>query len=112
MSKTRSKAKDSSGNVFEDLGLDGAEELAAKAELASQIARAIAGLKITQVEAGKLLGIDQPKVSALVRGQLSQFSTDRLLRFLTVLGTDVEIVLRDHRGARSPGHLRVVAARQ
>ena len=84
----------SSGNVFADLGLNNPEELLAKAELVQRIADIIAERKLTQVRAAKLLGIDQPKVSALLRGKLDGFSTDRLFRFLNALGRDVEIVIR------------------
>jgi predicted XRE-type DNA-binding protein len=84
----------SSGNVFADLGLKNPEELLAKAELVQRIVDIIAERKLTQVRAAKLLGIDQPKVSALLRGKLDGFSTDRLFRFLNALGRDVEIVIR------------------
>ncbi len=84
----------SSGNVFADLGLDNPEELLAKAELVQRIADIIVERKLTQVRAAKLLGVDQPKVSALLRGKLDGFSTDRLFRFLNALGRDVEIVIR------------------
>src|SRR5438270_11390839 len=87
----------SSGNVFADLGLKDPEELLAKAELVQRIADIIAERKLTQVRAAKLLGIDQPKVSALLRGKLDGFSTDRLFRFLNALGRDVEIVIRPAR---------------
>ncbi len=89
----------SSGNVFADLGLKNPEELLAKAELVQRIADIIAERKLTQVRAAKLLGIDQPKVSALLRGKLEGFSTDRLFRFLNALGRDVEIVIRPARHA-------------
>ncbi len=68
----------SSGNVFADLGLKKPEELLAKAELVQRIADIIAERKLTQVRAAKLLGVDQPKVSALLRGKLDGFSIDRL----------------------------------
>ena len=58
----------SSGNIFADLGLANPEELIIKAELARQIAKIIAEQKITQTEAARILGIDQPKVSALIKG--------------------------------------------
>jgi len=100
----------SSGNVFKDLGVSAPEEALAKAELTARIAEIIAGRKLTQAAAAEILGIDQPKVSALLRGRLAGFSTDRLLRFLTALGRDVEIVIRPRRGAKGQGHLHVVSA--
>lgn len=83
-----------SGNVFADLGLENPEELLVKAELARKISGIIAGQNMTQTEVAILLGIDQPKVSALVNGKLSGFSTARLFRFLNALGRDVEIVVK------------------
>jgi predicted XRE-type DNA-binding protein len=81
----------SSGNVFEDLGLPNSDELLIKAQLAHQISELIEMRHLTQSDAAKLLGVDQPKVSALMRGKLSGFSTDRLFRFLNALGRNVEI---------------------
>ena len=88
------KVQIGSGNVFADLGLPNPEERLVKAELASLISSAIEQKNLTQIEAAELLGIDQPKVSALTRGRLSGFSTARLLRFLNALGNDVEIVVK------------------
>jgi predicted XRE-type DNA-binding protein len=83
-----------SGNVFADLGLPNSEERLVKAELARKISEAITFRKLTQVQAAELLGIDQPKISALVRGRLSGFSIDRLFQFLNDLDNDVEIVIK------------------
>jgi predicted XRE-type DNA-binding protein len=82
------------GNVFADLELENSDELLVKAELARRISGIIAAQNMTQTEAAELLGIDQPKVSALVNGKLSGFSTTRLFRFLNALGRDVEIVVK------------------
>jgi predicted XRE-type DNA-binding protein len=84
----------SSGNVFADLDVPDADEVLAKAELARRICAILSERKLTQARAAAVLGIDQPKVSALVRGKLDGFSTDRLFRFLNALGQDVEIVVR------------------
>ena len=75
------KVQKSSGNVFADLGLANPDELLVKAELARKISKIITQKNITQVEAAELLGIDQPKISALMKGKLSGFSTERLFRF-------------------------------
>jgi predicted XRE-type DNA-binding protein len=101
--------EESSGNVFADLGLKDPEELLAKAQLVQRIADIITERKLTQARAAKLLGVDQPKISALLRGNLEGFSTDRLFRFLNALGRDVEIVIRP---ARHEGQAdtRVVSA--
>src|SRR3569623_1185732 len=84
----------SSGNVFGDLGLSYPDERLAKAELALAISRAIKERELTQREAAALIGIDQPKVSHILRGRLADFSTERLMSFLMGLGQDLEIVVR------------------
>ncbi len=99
----------SSGNVFADLGLENSDELLVKAELARKISSIIIQQDMTQVEAAELLGIDQPKVSALINGKLSGFSTVRLFRFLNALGRDVEIVVKTQPKSRSQARTRVVA---
>ncbi len=95
--ESRVSIEESSGNVFADLGLKNPEELLAKAQLVQRIADIIAERKLTQARAARVLGIDQPKVSALLRGKLDGFSTDRLFRFLNALGRDVDIVIRTAR---------------
>ena len=99
----------SSGNVFADLDLKDPEELLAKAELVRRICDIIAERKLTQTRAAAMLGIDQPKVSALMRGKLDGFSLDRLFRFLNALGRDVEIVIRPARHERE-ADTRVITA--
>lgn len=90
-----------SDNVFADLGVAEPEETLAKAELARRISEIIRRRRLTQRQTATLLGVDQPKVSALMRGQLYAFSTDRLLRFLTALDRDVEIVIKPKAGSRA-----------
>ena len=85
---------ESSGNVFADLGFPDADERLAKADLAIEIGRVITERGLTQADAAELMGVDQPKVSALVRGRLDGFSMARLYRYLNSLGRDVEIVVR------------------
>ena len=104
MSKTFSKTmarplrgQKSSGNVFADLGLPHPEQELLKAQLTLQIYRLIRQLGITQAEAGKVLGIKQPHVSALMRNRAGAFSVERLMEFLTALGQDVEITVRPAR---------------
>ena len=98
----------SSGNVFSDLDIDEPEEMLAKAELARRIGNIIKRRRLNQAQAASLLGIDQPKVSALLRGKLAGFSTDRLLRFLMALDRDVDIVIKRKPRSRKHGALRVV----
>jgi predicted XRE-type DNA-binding protein len=108
-SVTDSKVVAGSGNVFADLGFREPEEELAKAQLATHIRQALKRRRLTQMAAAKLLGIDQPKISALLNGRLSGFSSDRLMRLLTALGQDVEIVVKDSPRSRSRGRLSVVA---
>ncbi|MDO8672307.1 MAG: helix-turn-helix transcriptional regulator [Dehalococcoidia bacterium] len=97
----------SSGNVFSDLGVENPEEALAKAKLARVIGTIIVKRRLTQTQAAELLGIDQPKVSALVRGRLTGFSIDRLLRFLVALDRDVEISIKPKPRSRLHGRLDV-----
>lgn len=82
---------ESSGNVFADLGISNPEEAMAKAEIALKICEVIKKKKLTQSKAAKILKISQPKISLLLRGYLTNFSLERLLRFLNDLGQDVYI---------------------
>jgi predicted XRE-type DNA-binding protein len=104
------KVEVGSGNVFADLELPNPEEHLAKAELASRIGEAIRQRRLTQAATAHLLGIDQPKVSRLLRGYLTNFSTERLMHFLTLLGRDVEIVVKPAPRSRRQGRVRVVEA--
>jgi predicted XRE-type DNA-binding protein len=103
------KVEQGSGNVFADLGLPNPEERLAKADLAIRIAGVVRTRRLTQTAAARILKIDQPKISRLLRGQLSGFSTERLMQFLTLLGRDVEIVIKRAPRSRRQGHVRVVA---
>jgi predicted XRE-type DNA-binding protein len=99
-----------SGNVFADLGFPNAEEHQTKAKLVSQIAALIEERGLTQTEAAKLFGIDQPKVSALLRGRFRGFSVYRIMSFIAALGRDVEIVTRKARrqaATEESGHIFV-----
>ena len=74
----------SSGNVFADMGVADPEEALAKAQLASRIREVLRRSRLTQVAAAAVMGIDQPKVSALLNGRLTNFSSERLMRLLTI----------------------------
>ena len=104
------KVKQSSGNVFADLNLPHPEDALAKAKLASRICQLIEERELTQSQAAELLGLDQPKISALVRGKLSGFSTERLLRLLNDLGQEIEIIIRPTKPVGRKGNLHVVSA--
>ena len=95
MGKEKIEYEKSSGNVFRDLGLPHPEERLAKARLASLIYDILEERGLTQVEAAKILGINQPKVSALVNGRLLGFSMERLFGLLRKLDRDIEIVVRE-----------------
>jgi len=99
-----------SGNVFADLGVAEPEEELTKAQLASHIRHTIKQRRLTQFQAAHLMGLDQPKVSALINGRLAGFSSDRLMRFLAALGQDVEIVVKARPRGRPRGQIRVVKA--
>lgn len=98
----------SSGNVFADLELENSDELFVKAELARKISNIITKQHMTQAEAAEILGVDQPKISALINGKLLGLSTVRLFRFLNALGRDVEIVVKAKPKSRSRARTRVV----
>jgi predicted XRE-type DNA-binding protein len=100
----------SSGNVFADLDVAEPDEELTKAQLASHIRETIKRRRLTQSRAADLMGLDQPKVSALMNGRLTGFSSDRLMRFLAALGQDVEIVIKARSRGRERGHIRVVEA--
>jgi predicted XRE-type DNA-binding protein len=103
--KKKIAATRGSTNVFADLGLANSEELLAKAQLVSRIGDLIKQRRLTQSEAASLLGVDQPNVSRLLRGQLGGFSYERLLKFLNALGCDIEIVVK--RSGRTRRHTQV-----
>jgi len=96
-----------SGNVFKDLGIPNAEEHLVKAHLVFKINAIMKDRGLMQAEAGDLLGITQPDVSKMLRGDFKQFSVERLLRFLVALNQDVEIVVRPHRGRSDTATLHV-----
>jgi predicted XRE-type DNA-binding protein len=99
----------SSGNVFADLGLPDAEELLVRAELMRRIYNLVRERRLTQAQAARILGTNQPTVSDLMRAKLSRFSLERLIGFLNALGQDVEITVRTRPAdAEGPG-LTVVA---
>jgi predicted XRE-type DNA-binding protein len=101
---------ESSGNVFADLGLPDAGTRLAKAELARRISLEIAARNLTQREAAAILGIDQPKVSAITRGRLRDFSLDRLLTLLGRLGMDIEIIVTPNQESERAPRLVVQTA--
>lgn len=116
MRKHRSKAARSieihegSTSVYADLGYRNADEMLVKAKLVYKITEIVRGKGLTQAETAKILGLTQPKVSALLRGQFRGISERKLIDCLTSLGRDVEIVVKDAPRRRDGGKLTVVFA--
>lgn len=98
------------GNVFADLGFPDADERQAKLRLAYALNQVLDAGKLSQAEAAKVLGVTQPKVSALRNYKLSGFSVERLMNLLTAVDQDIEIVIRQKPRSRKAGRISVVAA--
>lgn len=98
------------GNVFADLGFPDAAERQAKLRLAYALNQVLEAQKLSQAEAATMLGVTQPKVSALRHYKLAGFSVERLMNLLTALDQDVEIVIRRKPRSRKTGRISVVAA--
>jgi predicted XRE-type DNA-binding protein len=105
---SREKIEIGSGNVFADLGFEDAEQRLLKAELTSRIAQLIEKRGWTQAQTAERTGLDQPKVSRLLRGQLSGFSADRLFAILNRLGHSVEVRISPKERAPEKSHTRVM----
>jgi predicted XRE-type DNA-binding protein len=99
-----------SGNVFADIGLPGAGEHAVKAGLVTRIRAIVKGRRLTQAAAGRIMGLKQPDVSKMLRGEFRGYSVERLLGFLVALGHDVEIVVKPKVRGKRPARLTVTAA--
>jgi predicted XRE-type DNA-binding protein len=104
------KIERGSGNVFADLGFRDAEERMWKAQLAIKISRLIQSKGWTQAQAGERVGLDQPKVSQLLRGKLTGFSADRLFAILNRLGYNVEVRISTKEQSPEKTHTRVIIA--
>jgi predicted XRE-type DNA-binding protein len=107
--RTAERAIPSSRNIFADMNLPDAAELDTRARLGAAICRIVERRRLTQAEVAAALAINQPKVSALLNYKLEGFSVERLMRFLVVLGQDVEIVTKARPRSR-PARLAVRAA--
>ena len=99
------------GNIFSDLGLDQPEELMARAKLMQKVIDLIKASKLSQKEIAEKLDVRQPKISLLISGRLSAFSTETLMHYLSLLGCSVEIKVRKPRSRigilRHRGHIAV-----
>lgn len=103
----RKTVKYSTGSAFHALGLKDADDLVLRADLMRKIGEVIDSRDLTQVQAGELMGMDQPRVSALLNGKIGNFSTDRLLKALSDLGQNVEVRITPARAKR--GRMRLAA---
>ncbi|HEY4147134.1 helix-turn-helix transcriptional regulator [Pinirhizobacter sp.] len=102
------KFKESSGNVYADLGFPDAEEMLVKAQLATKIGEIIKRRKLSQQQAADVLGIPQSKLSKMLNGQFRGISETKMIDCLTKLGRDVQIVVGPARRGASAGHVAVV----
>lgn len=100
----------SSGNVFSDLGFPDAETHAVKAEMVRAVANLIKQQRLTQKAAAERMGVSQPDVSKILKGQFRPYSVERLIRFLNDLGQDVEIAVKTPARRRPRGRLIVRAS--
>lgn len=94
MRKTKLIVHESSDNVFADIGLPNADVHLLKAQIVSELYRLCTAKKLSQTKTGVLLGISQPEVSRMFNGHFSEYSVERLMKFLTVFARDIEIVVR------------------
>jgi predicted XRE-type DNA-binding protein len=99
-----------SRNVYADLGYSDADDMLVKAQLVSKISEIIGNRGYSQTHAAQQLGLPQPKLSKLLRGQFRGISERKLMDCLTRLGNDIEIVVREHARTRKMGHVSVVFA--
>ncbi len=105
MTKRKIEAREGSGNVFADLGLPNAEQRLLKANIVTELHRLIRERGLTQVKAAKLVGVSQPDLSHLLRGDFDDYSAERLMKMLTVFEQDIETIMKPHRKAGQPGRI-------
>jgi predicted XRE-type DNA-binding protein len=105
MTKRKTGVYEGSDNVFADLGLPNPEERLLKANIVSELYRLIKQRGLTQVRAAKLVGIHQPDLSLLLRGDFDDYSVERLMKMLTVFEQDIEIVMKPHGKAGEAGRI-------
>ena len=104
------RVEQGSTNVYADLGFEDADEMLVKAQLATKIGEIIKRRKLTQMQAADLLGIPQPKLSHMLRGQFRGISETKMIECLTRLGRNVEIVVKAAARSKATGHVSVVFA--
>ena len=104
------KVLKASANVYEDLEMADAEQMQVKASLAAKIGEILKRRHMTQIQASEILGIPQPKLFAMLRGEFRGISETKMLECMNRLGRDVEIVVRKPSRPRTFGRTRVVFA--
>lgn len=110
--KTRATHRIGNANVYADLGYRDADDMLIKARLVTKLAELLKERRLTQIEAARIVGIPQPKLSRLLRGEFRGFSERKLIDCLTRLGSDVRIVVVDRPRRRSKGAVSVMFERE
>jgi len=110
MTNRKIEAHKGSGNVFADLGLPNSEERLLKASIVSELQRLIKQRGLTQVKAAKLIGIHQPDLSLLLRGDFDDYSAERLMKMLTMFEQDIEITMKPNGKAGRRGRITFKSA--
>ena len=105
MTKRKPEIQKSSGNVFADLGLPNADERKLKASIVIELHRLVKDRGLTQIKAAKLVGVSQPDLSNLLRGDFDDYSAERLMKMLTAIEQDIEIVMKPHAKAGEKGRI-------
>ena len=105
MTKERTAIHESGPNIFADLGLPDAGNHFVKAQIVAELYRLINERKLNQTKAGDLMGISQPEVSRLFKGNFREYSIERLMAFLTAFDRDVEIITRPRAATGGRGHI-------
>lgn len=100
----------SAGNVYEDLGYEDSAEMKIKAKAVRMLAMTIAESGMTQNDAAGVLGIDQPKISRILRGQFRGLSLEKIMSFIMILGKNVDITVSDKPDDGSVGHFHMTAS--
>src|ERR1700739_2605065 len=99
-----------SGNIFADLHLPDAETHFLKAQIVSEIYRLTKERKLTQIQAGRRMGVSQPEGSRMFKGHFREYSVERLMEFLSLFDLDVDIVVKPHKKPGKSGRIRFVPA--
>ena len=100
----------SAGNVYEDLGYEDSAGMKMKAKAVRMLAMTIADSGMTQSDVAKILGIDQPKISRILRGQFRGLSLEKIIGYIMAFGNDVDITVTEKQDGKSTGHFHMAVA--